>query len=292
MVNMFTENRNRTNKIELANGRLLKLDRPLVMGILNVTPDSFSDGGKYAGIKEALSFAQQMVKDGVDIIDIGGESSRPGSNPVSLDEELKRVIPIITKIREHSTIPISIDTTKADVARQAISAGADIVNDISALRFDSEMVDVIAENRTPVILMHMLGDPKTMQADPIYFDCVNEIMQFFSERIHFCLNNGIQREKIILDPGIGFGKKLSDNLALINKIGQFKTFGCPVLLGASRKSFIGMITGDKKSPEKRIGGSLAAAITGIQNGVDILRVHDIAETIEAIKLLKALKETC
>ncbi len=209
-----------------------------------------------------------------------------------MDEELKRVIPIIKKIREHSTIPISIDTTKAEVASQAISAGADIVNDISALRFDDEMVDVVAENKIPVVLMHMLGQPKTMQVDPIYFDCVNEIMQFFSERIHFCLNNGIPREKIILDPGIGFGKKLADNLVLINKIGQFKTFGCPVLLGPSRKSFIGMITGDKKSAEKRIGGSLAAAITGIQNGVDILRVHDIAETIEAIKLLKALKETC
>lgn len=291
MVNMLTEQTNRIDKIELPNQRVLKLDRPLVMGILNVTPDSFSDGGKYASQKDALNHARQMVGDGVDIIDVGGESSRPGSDPVSTDEELHRVIPIIKKIREHSTIPISIDSTKADVAALAISAGADIVNDISALRFDSEMVDVIAEKKTPVVLMHMLGQPKTMQVDPVYFDCVNEIMQFFSERIHFCLNNGIPREKIILDPGIGFGKQLSDNLALINKIGQFKTFGCPVLLGASRKSFIGMVTGDKKSPKKRIGGSLAAAITGIQNGVDILRVHDIAETIEAIKLIKALKET-
>ena len=289
---MLAENRNRIDKIELPNGRILRLDRPLVMGILNVTLDSFSDGGKYNSIREALSHAQQMVKDGVDIIDIGGESSRPGSVPVSLDEELKRVIPIIKKIREHSTIPISIDTTKAEVASQAVSAGADIVNDISALRFDDEMANVVAERKAPVVLMHMLGIPKTMQVNPIYFDCVNEIMQFFSERIHFCLNNGIPRNKIILDPGIGFGKKLTDNLLLINKIGQFKTFGCPLLLGASRKSFIGMITGDKKSPEKRIGGSLAAAITGVQNGVDILRVHDIAETIEAIKLLKALKETC
>ena len=291
MVNMLTENINRPDKIELPNHRFLNFDRPLVMGILNVTPDSFSDGGKYPGPNDAVNRARQMVNDGADIIDIGGESSRPGSDPVGLDEELKRVIPIIKKIREHSNIPISIDTTKAEVANQAISTGADIVNDISALRFDREMVDVIAENRTPVVLMHMLGKPKTMQIEPTYFDCVNEIMQFFSERIHFCLNNGIPREKIILDTGIGFGKRLIDNLTIINKIEQFKTFGCPVLLGASRKSFIGMITGDKKYPEKRIGGSLAAAIIAIQNGVDILRVHDIAETIEAIKLIKELKET-
>ena len=288
---MITEKMNRTDKIELADGRRLKLDRPLVMGILNITPDSFSDGGKFDNLKAALSSAYQMVVDGVDIIDIGGESSRPGSDPVSTDEELKRVIPIINKIREHSKIPISIDTTKAEVASQAISNGADIVNDISALRFDEEMVNIIAEYNTPVVLMHMLGKPKTMQADPVYFDCVNEIMQFFSERIHFCLNNGIPREKIILDPGIGFGKRLEDNLAVINKIGQFKTFGCPVLLGTSRKSFIGMVAGSKRQPEKRIGGSLVAAITGIQNGVDIIRVHDIAETIEAIKLLEALKES-
>ncbi|MCP4704487.1 MAG: dihydropteroate synthase [candidate division Zixibacteria bacterium] len=281
----------RVDKIELANRRVLKLNRPLVMGILNVTPDSFSDGGKHASPKEALSFAHKMVKDGVDIIDIGGESSRPGSDPVTVDEELKRVIPIIKKIREHSNIPISIDTTKSEVASQTISAGADIINDISALRFDSKMAEVIAENKTPVVLMHMLGIPKTMQVEPTYTDCVNEIMQFFSERIHFCLNNGIPREKIILDPGIGFGKRLNDNLTIINKIGQFKTFGCPVLLGASRKSFIGLVTGEKNHPDKRIGGSLASAITGIQNGVDIIRVHDISETVEAMKLIMALKET-
>jgi dihydropteroate synthase len=261
------------------------------MGILNITPDSFSDGGKLTNIKEALSFAHQMVINGVDIIDIGGESSRPGSDPVSADEELSRVLPIIKKIREHSQIPISIDTTKSEVAKQAITAGADIVNDISALRFDDDMVNVVAEAKVPVVLMHMLGQPKTMQVDPVYSDCVNEIMQFFSERIHFCLNNGIPRDKIIIDPGIGFGKRLNDNLSIINKIAQFKTFGCPVLLGASRKSFIGLVTGDKKHPKNRLGGSLASAITGIQNGVDILRVHDIAETVEAIKLIKALKET-
>jgi len=284
MVNMLTEKTNRPEKpgkIEFSNRRSVVFDRPRVMGIL----------GLFAGPDDALAFARQMIGNGADIIDVGGESSRPGSDPVSLDEELKRVIPIIKKIREHSNIPLSIDTTKAEVANQAISAGADIVNDISALRFDPEMVNVVAENRTPVVLMHMLGKPKTMQVSPTYFDCVNEIMQFFSERIHFCLNNGIPREKIILDPGIGFGKRLGDNLILINKIGQFKTFGCPLLLGASRKSFIGIVAGDKKDPEKRIGGSLAAAIIGIQNGVDILRVHDIADTIEAVKLIKALQET-
>jgi dihydropteroate synthase len=288
---MPIEKTDKPAKIELPNRRFLDFRRPLVMGIINVTPDSFSDGGLYVEPKPALNKAREIIEDGADIIDIGGESSRPGADPVEIEEELERVIPIIKKIRGFSNIPISIDTTKAETASQAISAGADMVNDISALRNDSEMAEVVAENGRPVILMHMLGKPKTMQVDPIYRDCISEIMQFFSERIHYCLNKGIPRDKIILDPGIGFGKRLNDNLTIINRIAEFRTFGCPLMLGTSRKSFIGLVTGEKDQPEKRIGGSLASEIIGIQNGADIVRVHDVAETVEAIKLLLALRET-
>lgn len=290
---MLTEKTNKFNKpgkIELRNQRFLEFDQPVVMGILNVTPDSFSDGGKYIKTEDALAQARKMIKNGADIIDIGGESSRPGSDPVETDEELQRVIPIIRKIREFSNIPISTDTTKSEVASEAISSGADIINDISALRFDDKMAEVAAEYNCPVVLMHMLGKPKTMQIDPSYFDCISEIMQFFSERIHYCLNKGIPRERLILDPGIGFGKRQQDNLAIIKKIGEFKTFGCPVLLGTSRKSFIGNVSGGSKNAEDRLGGSVISAIIGIQNGVDIVRVHDVAETVEAIKMMAALKD--
>jgi dihydropteroate synthase len=286
---MLNQNIKELEKIPLADGRFLKLDHPLIMGILNVTPDSFSDGGKYDKVESAVARGEEIIDEGADIIDIGGESTRPGSVPVTLDDELKRVIPTIRKIRQISSIPISIDTTKAQVARQAVDAGASIINDISALKFDPDMIDVVSESHSPVILMHMLGEPETMQHDPFYKDCINEIMQFFSERMHYCLNHGISKHQIILDPGIGFGKRLTDNLAIISKISEFRTFGCPVMIGTSRKSFIGMITGDEKHPGKRIGGSIVAALKSIANGADIIRVHDVAETIEAIRISEAFE---
>ena len=273
----------------LPSGQMLKFERPLVMGIVNVTPDSFSDGGMFYAPDDAITHARQLIEDGADIIDVGGESTRPGSESVPLDEEAKRVVPVIRAIRELSPIPISIDTTKSDVAEEAIKHGATIINDISALRFDKKMVEVAAAHRTPVVLMHMLGQPKTMQSAPHYHDCLSEIKQFFSERIHFCLNYGIDKNQIILDPGIGFGKRLEDNLDILRRLEEFRMFDCPLLLGASRKSFISMITRDRHDPMARIGGSIASAIIAVCNGAHIVRVHDVAATVEAIKVTAAIR---
>ena len=259
------------------------------MGILNVAPDSFSDGGKFTDINLAVKHTLIMIADGADIIDIGGESTRPGSEQVSEAEELKRVIPVIEKIREKSDIPISIDTTKAVVAHKAVEAGADIINDISSLRSDPKMVETVRDCDTPVILMHMLGTPKTMQKNPSYNDCVGEIIEFLAERMDYCKKNGISRDKIILDPGIGFGKRLQDNLEIIANVNRFAELGVPVMIGASRKSFINMITKTDRQASKRIGGSLAAAIMAVMRGADILRVHDVAETVEAMQVVKALR---
>jgi len=277
-------------KMTLPRGRFLELGRPLVMGVLNVTPDSFSDGGKLETTERAVAKADSMIADGCDILDIGGESSRPGSEPVPLEEELIRTIKVIEAVRKFSDIPISIDTTKAGVAYQAIEAGADIINDISALRFDENMVTVAAKFNGPVILMHMLGTPKTMQDKPHYDDCIGEISRFFSERLEFCSAHGIDTARVILDPGIGFGKRLEDNLELIKKLDRFSELGRPLLMGASRKSFIAMIAGNGVSADKRIGGSLAAVFYAMQTGADIIRVHDVAETVEAIKVMKAIEQ--
>ncbi len=276
-------------ELHLANNRIIKFAQPVVMGVLNVTPDSFSDGGKYLMWDAAEARVREMIGEGADIIDIGGESTRPGSEAVSLEEELERVVPIIKAIRQFSDIPISIDTTKAEVARQAISAGADIINDVSALRSDVQMIEVVRQSGAPIILMHMLGSPKTMQANPHYDDCVKEVVLFLSERIEYCESHGIARDKIIIDPGVGFGKRLKDNLAIMQNLGEFKRLGYPVLIGTSRKSFIGMITGKKDEPEKRIGGSVASALLAIMKGADIIRVHDVAATVEAVKVLKAIE---
>lgn len=277
------------NKLALPDGRLIHFDRPLVMGIVNVTPDSFSDGGKFSDAEKALDHAKRLVDDGADIIDVGGESTRPGAEPVTAAEEIARIIPVIKGFRRHCDIPLSVDTTKSEVAERAIEAGADIINDTSALRGDSRMVEIAAENKTPVVLMHMLGKPRTMQISPSYADCISEIKQFFSERIHYCLNYGIDRTQIIIDPGIGFGKRLEDNLVLLKRLDEFGSFECPVMLGASRKSFIAMITGRKDAPEQRLGGSLAAALWGLTRKADILRVHDVAATVEAIAVMKAIE---
>lgn len=276
--------------MELPGGRRLEFSRPLVMGVVNVTPDSFSDGGRFLKREDAIKQAHKIVDEGADIVDVGGESSRPGSEPVNLEEELDRVIPVIRTIRGFSDVPISIDTTKPEVARHAIEAGADIINDISALRFDNGMARIASENKTPVILMHMLGTPKTMQVAPHYNDCIKEIKEFFSEQIKHCSRNGIAKERIILDPGIGFGKRLKDNLTIIRNLGEFKSFGCPIMLGASRKSFISMVTGIGGDADKRIGGSLAAVFIAIRSGCDIVRVHDVAATVEAMQVLNAIGE--
>lgn len=278
----------KSKKIVLQGRRRLEFETPAIMGILNITPDSFSDGGRYFSWSAALNRAKEIIQEGADIIDVGGESSRPGSEPVSLEDELQRVVPMVKALRQFSQTAISVDTTKAEVARRSLEAGADVINDISALRFDREMVAVVRDFGALVVLMHMQGEPKTMQQAPYYDDCVAEICRFFEERVEFCLGQGISRDRIILDPGIGFGKRLEDNIEILNHLERFRQIGFPLMIGTSRKSFIGLITGVKDPPEKRIGGSIASALLGMQNGVDVLRVHDVAATIEAIKVFEAI----
>jgi len=275
--------------IPLAGGRELPLSRPLVMGILNVTPDSFSDGGAFESSDKALEQALKMAAEGADIIDIGGESSRPGAEPVTPGEEQKRVIPVIKALRQQSQVCISVDTYHAATAEAALDAGVDVVNDISALRFDPNMASLIAERKVPVVLMHMLGTPRDMQKNPGYHNCIEEIAEFFEERIGFCQQSGVDKTKIILDPGIGFGKRLNDNLALLAGLSRYKKFRLPLLVGASRKSFIGMLHQAASSPEERLGGSIAAAVTAVRNGADIVRVHDVAPTVEALKVFQGIE---
>ncbi len=277
--------------ILLADGRELSLAKPLVMGVLNVTPDSFSDGGQFESPKKAIDRALEIEQQGADMIDVGGESSRPGADPVSLDVELGRVVPVIEAIRHETKISISVDTYKAEVAKAAIEAGADVINDISALRFDPKMADLASEREVPVILMHMLGTPKDMQQNPKYVDCVSEIILFFRERLEFCEARGIERNRLIIDPGIGFGKRLEDNLSILAQIDHLKQMDLPLLIGASRKSFIEMLCpGDNKATD-RLGGSIAAAAVAILGGADIIRVHDVRETVEAMGLIEAVKES-
>jgi len=274
--------------IPLASGKQLSLSRPLVMGILNRTPDSFSDGGHFDSIDKALERVLQMEASGADIIDIGGESSRPGAEPVALETELQRVIPLISAIRKTNNIPISIDTCKSDVAKQAIDAGADIVNDITALRFSPDMAKVVSETKVSVILM--LGNPQNMQSDPTYNSVNDEIISFFSERISFAQSKKIDKSKLILDPGIGFGKRLSDNIKILSELEQFKQFNLPLLIGTSRKSFIDMLHPSSNKADSRIGGSIASAVCAVANGANIVRVHDVSETVEALKVLQAVME--
>jgi dihydropteroate synthase len=256
------------------------------MGILNVTPDSFSDGGKFVDPEKAVARALQMIAEGADIIDIGGESTRPGSRPVPVPEEIARTVPIIKKLRAKTDALISIDTRNAETALAAVAAGADIINDISALA-DPGMAAVAAETGAGVILMHMLGTPETMQNDPHYDEVVSEVRNFLEERTAFAVARGVAPEQIVLDPGIGFGKTDEHNLALLRSIPALAAAGRPVLIGASRKGFIGRLTG--RGPEERLAGSLAAATFSILRGAHILRVHDVKESCDAARLVDTLR---
>jgi len=277
------------NALKLPNNRKLVFDQPLVMGILNVTPDSFSDGATLTS-EQFVEKALVMVEQGADIIDIGGESTRPGADPVSIEDELKRVIPVIEAIRKQSDIPISIDTYKSEIARAALDSGADIVNDISAMGFSPDIAKLAAEKKAPSVLMHMLGTPQTMQKNPHYENCVEEIIGFFEERITYCTEAGIERSQLIIDPGIGFGKRLSDNLEILADLDRFKALDLPILIGVSRKSFIEKIHPTGLPANRRIGGSIAAVLAAVETGADIVRVHDVYETVEAIKVWAAIKE--
>ncbi len=262
--------------------------RTYVVGILNVTPDSFSDGGLYQRIDRALFRVEEMITAGVDLIDVGGESTRPFAKPVPVEEELARLIPVIEAIRKRFDVPLSVDTYKARVAQEALAVGADLVNDVSALRFDPEMVKVVAQTGAPVILMHMKGTPQTMQLDPHYEDVVAEIKDFLRERIEFAVSQGILREKIIIDPGIGFGKRFEDNLTIIKHLEEFASLGVPVLLGPSRKAFLGEILG--KEARERDTGTMAVVAYAALKGVDLVRVHNVEMATDTLKVIQALKE--
>lgn len=256
------------------------------MGIVNVTPDSFSDGGRYASTQKALSHALQLVAEGADILDIGGESTRPGATPVPLQEELDRVIPVLEALVKQINIPISIDTYKPQVMQAAIAAGASMVNDVRALQEEGAL-KVVAGSNAGVCLMHMQGTPQTMQEHPHYEDVVNDVKHFLSERLQACLNAGIRASRIVLDPGFGFGKTRAHNIALAKNLGVLCALGQPVLVGLSRKSVLGQVTGN--DVDTRVHASVAAAVISAMKGAKILRVHDVAATKEAIKIVSAIE---
>jgi len=260
--------------INAFNNWLVKSEKPyLIMGILNVTPDSFSDGGQFLKVENAFTHSIKMIEEGADIIDIGGESTKPFADPVSTDEELSRVIPVIEKIRSEYDILISIDTTKSKVAEEAITAGANIINDVSAMEIDENMLQVAKNYNSPIVMMHMKGIPKNMQNNPTYDHLITEIKDYLSSRVKCAINAGIDKKNIIIDPGIGFGKSVEHNFEIINNLDSFVDLGFPVLLGASRKSFIGL-TLDVEEKD-RLEGSIAANVIGLQKGAKIFRVHDV-----------------
>jgi dihydropteroate synthase len=261
---------------------------PVIMGILNVTPDSFSDGGRYRSVEEAVDHARLMIEEGADIIDVGGESTRPFSEPVTEKEELHRVIPVIERLHEIPGAFISVDTYKANVAREALLAGADMVNDISGLTYDDAMAGVIAENDAHAVIMHIKGTPRNMQENPRYDDVIGEISAFLHERVEYAVLSGVDREKIVIDPGIGFGKRVEDNLRILKMLGAFKELGRPVLIGTSMKSFIGKLT--DMPLEERVEGTLASLAVATMNGADVLRVHDVRRAKKVLKIVKAVME--
>ncbi|MEW6386805.1 MAG: dihydropteroate synthase [Thermodesulfobacteriota bacterium] len=259
---------------------------PLIMGIINVTPDSFADGGRFFDQEKALSQARTLAAAGADILDVGGESTRPFAEAVPLEEELRRVIPVIQGIRAELPLPISIDTYKAEVARAALEAGANLINDISALRFDPRMAPLAAQRQVPVVLMHMQGTPKDMQTKPHYQDLLGEIKAFFRERLDFAVSQGLSPDLLILDPGIGFGKTFQHNLEIINNLDVFLDLGCPLLVGPSRKAFIGQILG--LAPDDRDIGTLAALAVAVSRGARILRVHNVAYTRQFFTMMESI----
>lgn len=265
-------------------------ERTLVMGVLNVTPDSFSGDGLLVGVDwldRVVETGRRMVADGADLLDVGGESTRPGSDPVPVEEELRRVVPAVAALRDAVQVPISVDTTKAEVARAALAAGADLVNDVSALRFDPEMARVVAEAGCPVVLMHMKGTPKDMQRDPQYRDVVAEVRDFLAERIRWAEARGIRRDQVIVDPGFGFGKRPEHNLALVRHLSALRDLGCPVLLGPSRKSTIGIVLGGLP-PAERVEGTGAVVALAVAFGVDVVRVHDVRAMVRVVRVADAV----
>lgn len=269
-----------------------RFPRPtLVMGVLNVTPDSFSDGGKFFTIEAALEQAEKMIREGADLLDVGGESTRPGATPVAADEEIRRVVPIIKQLAARLQVPISIDTQKPEVARAALLAGASIVNDIAANRPDPAMWRAVAEFSAGYIAMHMQGTPQTMQEAPTYVDAVREVGEFFAERLTRLEQAGVRRDQVVLDPGIGFGKTLEHNLQLLAALKQFAQHDRPVLLGVSRKSFLGKLSG-AANPAERLPGALACAVLAVRDGVQLLRVHDVRETVQAVRVAQAIRGSC
>ncbi len=262
--------------------------RTLIMGVLNVTPDSFSDGGLFFDLPQAITRARQLAAEGADIIDIGGESTRPGAKPLDEEEELRRVVPLVQALSQEINIPISIDTRKSRVAEASLAAGAEMINDISALRFDRRMVAVIKEAQVPVVLMHMRGDPETMQSNTYYHDLLGEIISFLKERIIFAEDQGILADKIIIDPGLGFGKSLEEghNLLILKYLQKLRELGKPLLIGPSRKSFLGRIL--NLPPAEREEGTMAAVAIGILNGANIVRVHEVAKMRRVVQVADAI----
>ncbi|MFO7763706.1 MAG: dihydropteroate synthase [Wenzhouxiangellaceae bacterium] len=261
--------------------------RILVMGIVNVTPDSFSDGGRFDSVDKALAHARRLVGEGADMLDVGGESTRPGAGPVDAGAEIERVAPVIEAIRSELDVPVSIDTMKAEVMRAAVAAGAAMINDVNGLR-DPQALAAAVSLDVPVCIMHMQGEPRTMQQNPQYADVVEDLLMFFRERVTACLNAGLAQRNLVLDPGFGFGKSLEHNLDLLDRFGRFREFGLPLLAGLSRKSMLGRITG-RENADERVAASLAGAVLAAERGADILRVHDVAETVDAVKVIHALR---
>ncbi|RAO76097.1 dihydropteroate synthase [Dyella jiangningensis] len=268
-------------------GRPLKLDRPRVVGILNVTPDSFSDGGSHGSVDEAVAHGLRMVEEGADMLDIGGESTRPGADDVSVEDELSRVVPVLERLAAKTSVPLAIDTSKPEVMRAAVAAGAGMINDVYALRRDGAL-DAVAELGVPVCLMHMLGEPRSMQDDPHYDDVVGDVHRFLTDRLFACELAGIDRRKVMVDPGFGFGKTLDHNLALLRALERFANLGSGVYVGLSRKSMIGAITG-RQVPAERAAGSVAAALVAVQRGARMVRVHDVAATVDALAVWHAVQ---
>lgn len=269
------------------NGRVLTLDRPRVVGVVNVTPDSFSDGGRHDTLDAAYAHAMRLAEEGADMLDIGGESTRPGADDVSVEDEIHRVVPLIERLVAATTLPVSIDTSKPEVMRAAVGAGAGMINDVYALRREGAL-DAAADLRVPVCLMHMQGEPRGMQDAPSYDDVVGEVHRFLTDRLFACELAGIDRRRILVDPGFGFGKDLEHNLSLLRAMGRFAELGAGAYAGLSRKSMIGTITG-RTEPTDRVAGSVAAALVAVQRGAIMVRVHDVAATVDALAVWAAVK---